>query len=89
MQRYPCPFCGLRDEREFHFSAEAGKTRPDTTQDVSETEWRDYLYAQANPVGVSEEIWVHIPCREVFLMKRNTVTMEVLSSRALRKEHTP
>ena len=43
MQRFPCPFCGLRDEREFHFSAEAGKTRPDTTQDVSETEWRDYL----------------------------------------------
>ena len=85
MQQFPCPFCGLRDEREFHFAVEAGKTRPDTTMDVSDTAWSNYLYAQANPMGSSQEIWTHLPCREVFVMERDTTTMQVLSMQTLRK----
>lgn len=88
MQRFPCPFCGLRDEREFAFAAEAGKTRPDTTQDVSAEDWADYLYTVNNPKGASREIWVHLPCSEVFLMERDTVSMDVLGAKQLRKNET-
>lgn len=90
MQLFPCPFCGLRDEREFHFAAEAGKVRPDTkgpdTQGpVSDADWAAYLYDQQNPKGRVREVWMHLTCREVFVMERDSVTMEVLGSTALRK----
>lgn len=86
MQTFPCPFCGPRDEREFHFAAEAGKTRPDTTSTVSADDWAQYLYAQKNPKGVSREVWMHVTCRELFVMERDTVTMDVLGVTALRKD---
>ena len=86
MQRFPCPFCGLRDEREFHYAGELGKTRPATFTKVSDKEWRDYLYAYHNEKGAAEEVWVHLTCREMFVMCRDTVTMEVIETRALRKE---
>jgi heterotetrameric sarcosine oxidase delta subunit len=86
MQRFPCPFCGLRDEREFHFAGEAGKTRPDTMAEVSADDWATYLHHQKNPKGKSDEIWVHLPCQEYFVLSRDTVTMEVLGSRRLRKD---
>ena len=86
MQLFPCPFCGLRDEREFHFDAEAGKERPDTTAAVSDPQWGAYLHAQKNPKGVSREIWTHLPCREVFVMERDTVSMAVIGVEALRKD---
>lgn len=79
MQSFPCPFCGARDEREFHYAGEAGKTRPDTTQPISDTDWADYLFAAGNTLGPAREIWVHIPCQEYFIMERNTLTMEVLA----------
>ena len=86
MQRFPCPFCGLRDEREFHYAGELGKTRAVTTGDVSDAEWRDYLYAYRNDKGAAEEVWVHTPCQEMFILRRDTVTMEVLGNQALRKD---
>ena len=86
MQQFPCPFCGLRDEREFHFAGEAGKIRPQTTKPVSDTEWSAYLYAQNNTKGRADEIWVHLPCQEYFAMTRDTVTMQVTGHRALRKD---
>ncbi|SCZ65613.1 sarcosine oxidase subunit delta [Epibacterium ulvae] len=86
MQRFSCPFCGLRDEREFHFAGEAGKTRPDTTQDVSDKEWANYLFFCKNTKGPTREIWVHTTCQEYFIMERDSVTMEVLGTTAMRKD---
>jgi heterotetrameric sarcosine oxidase delta subunit len=86
MQLFPCPFCGLRDEREFHFAAEAGKTRPDTTKDVSDAEWARYLHAIRNEKGRVREVWMHLTCSELFVMERDSVTMEVISSSPLRKD---
>ncbi|WP_299751582.1 sarcosine oxidase subunit delta [uncultured Tateyamaria sp.] len=86
MQQFPCPFCGLRDEREFHFSGEAGNIRPDTTQPVSDADWRDYLYTHENPKGVSREIWVHTTCQEYFMMERDTVTMAVIGIQQMRRD---
>ncbi len=84
MQRFPCPFCGLRDEREFHFLGEAGKTRPDTTGPVSAEAWQAWLYARTNPKGASREVWMHLTCAEVFLLERDTVSMQVTGAVALR-----
>ena len=86
MQRFPCPFCGPRDEREFRYVADAGKRRPDTSAPVSDAVWSEYLHAQKNLRGEATEIWVHLTCQEAFQMTRNTVTMDVLSSAALRKD---
>ncbi|MEM8730037.1 MAG: sarcosine oxidase subunit delta [Pseudomonadota bacterium] len=85
MQRFRCPFCGLRDEREFRFMAEAGKTRPDTTADVSPEDWATYLHAQRNEKGLVREVWMHLTCAELFLLERDSVTMEVPGSTPLRK----
>ncbi|MBY6115930.1 sarcosine oxidase subunit delta [Mameliella alba] len=83
MQRFPCPFCGLRDETEFHFAAEAGKHRPEPAPGVDDASWADYLYAADAPKGSSREVWVHLTCGEFFVMTRDTVTREVLDSAAL------
>ena len=86
MQLFPCPFCGPRDEREFHFAGEAGKTRPDTTGAVSDAAWTAYLHDQRNDKGHVREIWMHLPCREIFVMERDSVTMAVHGATALRKD---
>jgi len=86
MQLFPCPFCGPRDEREFHFAGEAGKTRPDTRDTVSDADWAAYLHEQRNDKGRVREVWMHLPCREIFVMERDSVTMAVHGSTALRKD---
>ena len=89
MQRFPCPFCGLRDEREFHYVAELGKVRPDTTGDISEADWASYLYDQRNEKGTVREVWMHMTCGELFILERDSVTMEVLGSTPIRKRDLP
>lgn len=86
MQLFHCPFCGPRDEREFHFAGEAGKARPATTGAVSAEDWARYLNTQRNEKGHVREVWMHLTCSELFVMERDSVTMEVLSSAPLREE---
>jgi len=87
MLRFPCPFCGTRDEREFRYEGQAGKARPENTKAVSDEDWSDYLHTLDNPMGESKEVWVHLPCQEYFLMTRDTVNMTVLSTTDLQGEH--
>ena len=84
MQLFSCPFCGLRPETEFHFVAEAGKVRPDTLQSITDEEWATYLHAQRNEKGTVREVWMHMTCGELFIMVRNSVTMDVLRTEAIR-----
>ncbi len=84
MQIFPCPFCGPRDEREFHFAAEAGKTRPDTTRTIAAQDWSGYLYSQRNEKGPVREVWMHLTCRELFLLERDSDSMEVIGSTPFR-----
>lgn len=84
MQQFTCPFCGPRDEREFHFAGEAGKVRPDTTQKISAADWTDYLFQTKNTLGHAKEMWMHTTCAELFWMERHTTTMDVLAVKALR-----
>lgn len=83
MQLFSCPFCGERDETEFTFCAEAGKTRPEPAAEVSADAWAGYLYLGDNPKGAAREIWQHATCGEFFLMERDTVSHAVAGSRGL------
>ena len=83
MQIFPCPFCGSREEHEFFFAAEAGKTRPEPADAVSDAEWAAYLYHQAAPNGKAREVWVHLACGEYFIMTRDTASRAVLSCETL------
>ncbi len=52
MQLFPCPFCGPRDETEFHYGGDAGNARPDGAG-VPTDRWADYLYLRSNPKGTA------------------------------------
>jgi heterotetrameric sarcosine oxidase delta subunit len=86
MQIFTCPFCGPRNETEFHFAGELGKVRPATDQKIAAQAWSTYLYAQRNDKGPVREVWMHLTCSELFMMERDSVTMEVLNTRALRED---
>ncbi len=83
MQLLPCPFCGPRDEPEFHFAADAGQHRPSPSSEVPDRDWADYLYGAEASSGVAREIWVHLTCGEFFLLTRDTVSRAVLDSAVL------
>lgn len=83
MQLFPCPFCGKRDETEFHFVTETGKPRPEPAGEVSDQEWAHYLYFNQAPKGAAAEIWVHLTCGEYFILYRDTVTREAGHSETL------
>jgi len=84
MQLFPCPFCGARDETEFHYVGEP-KSRPEPANAVSEEAWSRYLWFQDNPKGPSRELWLHLACMETFVMTRDTATNAVLGSQSLRR----
>ncbi len=76
MLQIPCPWCGTRDETEFHFGGEAHVERPGI--DVSDAEWADYLFNRENPKGLHYERWFHtFGCRQWFNVARDTVTHEI------------
>jgi sarcosine oxidase subunit delta len=79
MQIFPCPFCGPRDETEFHYVGEP-KARPEPAVDVTDVDWSEYLHFNANPKGASREIWLHMTCLESFSMTRDTATNVVLGA---------
>ena len=66
--------------------AEAGKVRPDTSEEISAADWASYLHDQRNEKGPVREVWMHLTCAEMFVMTRDSVSMEVLGTEQLRKE---
>ena len=81
MQIFPCPFCGPRDEIEFHYVGEP-KARPEPASSVSDAEWAEYLWFNDNPKGDAREIWVHLTCMEMFTLRRDTALNATVSSAA-------
>lgn len=75
MQIFSCPFCGPRPEYEFHFGGDLGNHRPEGGPDVPAQVWAEYLHFRNNPRGMTQEIWVHLTCGELFAMRRDTLTM--------------
>lgn len=81
MQLFTCPFCGPRPETEFHFGGDAGNARP--SAEATDAAWTDYLFFRHNRKGPAREIWMHLSCREAFVIERDTVTHVVSASHAL------
>lgn len=77
MLHIPCPWCGPRDETEFHYGNEAGVAYPENRDTMSDDEWAKFVFFRTNPKGWHAERWVHSAgCRRWFNVWRNTITNE-------------
>jgi heterotetrameric sarcosine oxidase delta subunit len=75
-----CPWCGARDETEFHCGGQAHIERPADPDGLSDAEWAEYLFMRDNRKGVHAERWVHSSgCRRWFNLLRSTVTHEIVA----------
>jgi len=75
----PCPWCGDRDETEFHYGGQAGVPYPARPAELSDEQWGDYLFVRDNPKGQFAERWSHAAgCRRWFDIVRDTATHEIV-----------
>ncbi|MDQ0949519.1 sarcosine oxidase subunit delta [Streptomyces phaeochromogenes] len=76
-----CPWCGPRDETEYHYGGQAHVPYPETTADLTDEQWGQYVFYRDNPKGPFAERWMHsVGCRRWFNVLRDTATYEVLTS---------
>ncbi len=76
MLRIPCPWCGERDETEFRYRGDAGKTRP--APDAGTPAFVAYVYERDNPLGWHLEWWLHVGgCRRLLKIERHTLSHEI------------
>ena len=81
MLQISCPWCGPRDETEYHYGGQAHVAYPEDPAALSDKEWAAYLFFRDNPKGPFAERWVHSTgCRRWFNVLRDTATHEVLTS---------
>jgi sarcosine oxidase subunit alpha len=80
MMLIPCPWCGPRDEAEYHYGGQAHVPYPADPAALTDEEWARYLFFRANPKGPFNERWNHAAgCRRWFNAVRDTATNELLS----------
>ncbi|MDW4909079.1 sarcosine oxidase subunit alpha family protein [Streptomyces sp. ADMS] len=76
----PCPWCGPRDEAEFHYGGQAHVPYPEDPSALTDEEWARYLFFRDNPKGPFAERWSHAAgCRRWFNAVRDTGTNEILA----------
>lgn len=76
----PCPWCGPRDESEFHYGGQAHVPYPEDPAALSDAEWARYLFFRDNPKGPFAERWSHAAgCRRWFNAVRDTASNEILA----------
>ena len=74
----PCPWCGPRDEIEFHYGGQAGVAYPKDPEALPDADWAEYLFMRDNPKGWWTERWYHVHgCRRWFDLERDTSTDEI------------
>ncbi|MER5433557.1 sarcosine oxidase subunit alpha family protein [Streptomyces sp. NPDC002588] len=75
----PCPWCGPRNEAEFHYGGQAHVPYPQDPASLGDEEWARYLFFRDNPKGPFAERWSHAAgCRRWFNVVRDTATNEIL-----------
>ena len=80
MLRIDCPWCGPREEIEFHCGGQAHIARPAEPESVSDEDWADYLFMRDNVKGVQAERWLHAAgCRRWFNVVRDTVSHDIIA----------
>jgi heterotetrameric sarcosine oxidase delta subunit len=76
-----CPWCGPRDETEFHYGGQANVAYPAEPQALTDDQWAGYLFFRDNPKGRFTERWCHTAsCRQWFTAVRDTTTHQVLAT---------
>ncbi|MEV8016997.1 sarcosine oxidase subunit delta [Streptomyces sp. NPDC086554] len=76
-----CPWCGPRDETEYHYGGQAHVPYPENTADLDDRQWAEYVFYRDNPKGPFAERWMHAHgCRRWFNALRDTATYEVLAT---------
>src|SRR6195952_4248161 len=77
MQLIECPWCGPREEIEFHYGGQAHIAYPADPATLDDVEWAHYLFYRDNVKGLFSERWAHSAgCRRWFNAVRDTVTYE-------------
>ena len=80
MQLIQCPWCGPREEVEFHYGGQAHVAYPDDPFGMNDEQWAHYVFFRANPKGEFAERWVHSAgCRRWFNVVRDTVSDRILA----------
>ncbi len=78
MLSIPCPWCGPRDETEFHYGGQAHVPYPADPGSLGDEQWARYVFFRDNPEGVWAERWSHSAgCRRWFNLLRDTATNEI------------
>jgi heterotetrameric sarcosine oxidase delta subunit len=78
MLRIPCPWCGLRDESEFHYRGDASHRRPSAEAGLDA--FNAYVYQRDNLRDWHTEWWLHVAgCRRLLKVVRHTLTHEIRS----------
>ena len=74
----PCPWCGLRDEREFSFGGSDIKfPNFGNPHNASTDAWNEAVHIRENTRGDTRELWYHhCGCERWICVTRNTVTHE-------------
>jgi sarcosine oxidase subunit delta len=89
--RIPCPFCGMRDLREFSYLGDASVERPDPDSADALVRFVEYVYVRDNRAGLHREFWYHgSGCQDWLVVTRDTRTHEILGTEAAsRARHNP
>ncbi|MFJ9850491.1 sarcosine oxidase subunit delta [Streptomyces sp. NPDC101150] len=75
-----CPWCGPRNETEYHYGGQAHVPYPENPADLDDRQWAEYVFYRDNPKGPFAERWMHgLGCRRWFNVLRDTVSYEVLA----------
>jgi sarcosine oxidase subunit delta len=76
-----CPWCGSRDETEFHYGGQAHLPYPADPDALDDVAWGEFLFVRDNPKGWFAERWCHSAgCRRWFNAVRHTVTHEIAAT---------
>jgi len=80
MQLIGCPWCGAREEAEFHYGGQAHVAYPANPAETSDEDWAQYVFFRDNPRGPFAERWMHTAgCRRWFNAVRDTATHQLLA----------
>ncbi|HPE46755.1 MAG TPA: sarcosine oxidase subunit delta [Hyphomonas sp.] len=77
-----CPVCNISaPELEFVYAGQAHISRPGNPEELSDEDWRDYLFIRANTRGIHAERWRHTHgCARFFNVLRDTCSDLVLAT---------
>ena len=75
MQLIACPWCGPREETEFHYGGQAHVAYPADPQALTDEEWARLRVLPVQPQGpVRRTVEPHAGCRRWFNAVRDTAT---------------